>query len=299
MKARARIRVPFLLLPILIACGGSCFGTWEALKQMEFRSADTGKYLFRVTPHKDWVKRPGNCKGELFFVDKGKQKRVWSRYLINNSGPITAYATKSGEYVVTMNEWGWYGAFPVVIYGPDGKLIRMHSLESLGLEGDSDMPECSTVGVEWDENAIVFFGPKEKTLIIRLRWGRILMVKLDSGDVMDEEWYEEYKGWYIKETEWKKLHAFAREHSAKLAVFMLGSKDSRDRQTGAIAVGQMKCRGAIPKLRTLLDDPNAYGFQAGDGPLMTVYYVRKVAKQALEAMGEEVKGVVIEEPAKE
>jgi HEAT repeat protein len=150
----------------------------------------------------------------------------------------------------------------------------------------------------WDRNAVVFFGPKEKTLIIRLRWGRILMVELDDGDVMDEEWYEDHKRWYIKETEWKKLHAFAREHSAKLAVSMLGSKDSFDRETGAVVVGQMKCRGAIPKLRTLLDDPNVY-WRTGDGSLMTtVYYVRKAAKQALEAMGEEVKGVVVEEPEK-
>lgn len=49
---------------------------------------------------------------------------------------VTIPKKYAGHYVVTMDEWGSVGKFPVVVYGRNGELIAVHRTESLGLAGE-------------------------------------------------------------------------------------------------------------------------------------------------------------------
>ena len=108
---------------------------WMSIERKEFQSP-SGKYIFRIVPDESSEYHPGYCKGSLLKISDNKQKLIWSRYLINNRGPVHVFPADSGKYVVTMDEWGEIGTFPIVIYGNKGTLIKVHNTESLGLESD-------------------------------------------------------------------------------------------------------------------------------------------------------------------
>ena len=83
----------------------------------------------------------------------------------------------------------------------------------------------------------------------------------------------------------------------KKAIKLLSSQEPKDRQTGAIACGQLQIEESIPKLKELLQDENYYTTNLPK-EWTRVYYVRKAAKTALEQMKESVDNIVIEEPDK-
>ena len=78
------------------------------------------------------------------------------------------------------------------------------------------------------------------------------------------------------------------------ALRMLDSKESRERQTGAIICGQLRIREALPKLKGLLSDENSYTTNVPK-KWTRVYFVRKAAKKALEDLGETANNIVVEE----
>lgn len=277
-----------------LGAGLSRADEWEAPKEREDYSPRR-VHMLKVRPDTD--KGPGHCLGQLWSIEKDKKTLVWSRPLINDTAPVQALVADSGDYVVTMDEWHEVGKLPLVIYGNDGRLIQVHNLDSLGLAGVRHI-EVTVSSVWWSADAICFFGPKQEVLFIRLHWGQMLMVELSSGDVMDEAWYEIAKGWSMKPRDWRALHDFGKQRAAGRALELLASKKASDRKAGALAAGQLKCRKAIPRLRALLADGAMYRTKAGDGPWTQVFYVRKAAKQALEAMGETVRGIVVEQPDK-
>lgn len=72
-------------------------------------------------------------------------------------------------------------------------------------------------------------------------------------------------------------------------------KIQRNRETGCIHCGQLKLDDAVPRLRSLLEDKSTFsriGYREE-----VVYYVRKAAKEALEAMGHKAEAVVEYYPA--
>lgn len=241
--------------------------------------SSNGNYVFRVTPDVDWPDRNGWCLGELSRREDGEATVVWRRYLVNNLAPAMAVVSDSGSYVATLDEWGRIGKLPIVVYGFRGELIRVHSLESLF--GRMEIPGTWTVSsVLWRENGLVFFGPKDASLFVRLSTGQTLMIDLKSGDLMDYNWFE-----YHDASMQTSLLAFGRERSGVLALEYLRSDDARERQTGAMVAGQLGVRAAIPRLRELLTDEAESLTMSG---LVTTRhrYVADAAKEALTQMGE-------------
>ena len=217
---------------------------------------------------------------------------MWSRFLINNVAPVQTFITDSGEFVVTMDEWHHIGKLPLVIYGKDGRLIRVHNFESLGINQHLwHQIEVSASSRHWNKDALIFFKPEENILIIRLHWGKILMIDLISGNILDQltiilNQYDEIK-----------IRAFVNKKIRMLAFDLLNSKDPYERRKGAIICGTECITESIPRLRKLLLDKENYLLKKGDnGPSFTFYFVRKEAKEALELMGEKVENIVIEEP---
>jgi len=159
---------------------------WGPIEQTEFFSPNK-RYMLKIVPREDWPIKPGYCKATLFKIDGRERKGIWSRYLINNHAPVRVFVADSGEYVLTMDEWHSVGELPVVIYGPRGDLIRVHSTDSLGLKNDVEHIKKTVSSYWWNEGLISFFGPEEETFFIRLHWGKLVLLGLEDGDLMDED----------------------------------------------------------------------------------------------------------------
>jgi hypothetical protein len=285
--------VCFLLLLTTLLADRASADSWTSPTKREI-SSNNGKYVFVVTPHTGWTIKPGHCLGALYKVEDNKRTEVWSRNLINDVAPVEVFVADSGKYVVTMDEWHEVGKLPVVIYNILGGLVYVHSTDTLGLKEDVQHIERTVSSYWWNQDSISFFGPDDKTFIIRLHWGKTLFLWLRDGDLMDDEWYRICKDWLMPEAEWKAIHDFADTKIRKEGRALLDSKDASERKSGVLLCGQLKITSAIPRLKELLKDDQYYG--TGLFTSWTrVYYVRKAAKDALEAMGEEVKGVTVEE----
>jgi hypothetical protein len=76
-----------------------------------------------------------HARGTLYEAARreGDDVEVWSRELVNPYAPHQVLVADSGEYVVTFDEWGGVGYGPnvVVIYGPEGVVVKKFALEDL------------------------------------------------------------------------------------------------------------------------------------------------------------------------
>ena len=275
-----------LLIAAWVVCGvgwhpiAARADEWKPAKQREFASDDK-RYVFRVSPERrEAIPRMGFCKGELFEDTAGARRLVWWRYLINNTAPVRAYVSNSGDFVVTMDEWEHVGTLPVVIYERYGSLVCVHSLESLGLNRSSEHIECSVGSRWWNDNALILFGPKDEFLSVRLHWGEVLDIRLRDGRVLQKD--------DLEPNERRAFEKNMTRRAEKEVLRLLQSEDPEDRRSGAIHAGRLRIRDAEPRLRELLTDDASYA----EGLVLrkTVYYVREAARKALEEMSGQAVG---------
>jgi len=265
--------------------------SWGPIRKTEFFSQNR-KHMLKIAPHPDWPSKPGNCRATLFR----EQKEVWSRHLINNHAPVQVFVADSGRYVITMDEWHRVGDLPVVVYGPRGELVRVHSLDSLGLKEDGEWIKTTVTSRWWNEDSISFFGPDDAEFFVRLHWGKWIVIDLTNGDLFQREetfFRDDLRKKHEQKSE--RLAQYRKQTLAKYAVRMLRSEEAEDRKTGASVCGQEKLTEAIPELRKLLADRATLSTNVPK-QWTSVYFVRKAAKEALEAMGEKVGYILIEEP---
>jgi hypothetical protein len=166
----------------------------------------------------------------------------------------------------------------------NGKLIKRYSITALGLSfGDSNI---TSAGNDWYCNSIVFLTKTDKYFVARLRCNKTIIIDLKTIKHANN----------IPQKQKEEIDSMISEK----ALILLDSKSAGDRKTGAIICGQNKVKKAIPKLKELLADRSSY-FQITGTPSVStiIYFVRKAAKEALEAMGEQVDNTIVEEPAKE
>lgn len=66
-------------------------------------------------------------------IGNGRWKIVWQRDLVNDVAPVSALVSNSGAYVVTFDNWHFmgFGDDAIVIYGPQGGLIRALGLDDI------------------------------------------------------------------------------------------------------------------------------------------------------------------------
>ena len=87
-----------------------------------------------------------------------------------------------------------------------------------------------------------------------------------------------------------------------LALQWLDSEAPYKRQTGATVCKDLKISKGIPRLKELLQDKEFYTTYSGEirpGNGTIVLYVRKAAKEALLALGENIENVITELPEKD
>ena len=244
----------------------------------------SGEYRLRVSPSTSLPRSFGNCAAEFYRMEEGDPILLWSRHLINNVMPVRTFVTDSGKYVVTMEEWYRRGEFPVVIYGDRGQLIKVHDKDSLKLLADAISRLDIDIWASWSQYAVVFFGRNEETFIIRLCWGRMIMLRLADGQLLDEDWAD-HMG---KGIELRSLHEFATRRVQEVALELLQSPQPDDRVTGTLVARDYRLRRAKPLLQALLSDPSTliqYTAPVEDpSARRVVYYIREAAQEAMDAI---------------
>lgn len=137
-----------------------------------------------------------SCAGILWKKTKnGHYTQSWSRTLVNNVSPTSALVSKSGDYVVTFDNWHakGYGKDAVVIYGPGGKLVRELALNDIMSEAEVEALPRSVSSIWWGQEH--HFDADEKVLVLRIVSNgkmpyekgaefRKIRIKLDTGTVM-------------------------------------------------------------------------------------------------------------------
>ena len=268
-----------MLAVCLVSCATA--SQMAPLVDTTFGSED-GSHVVEIAPS---LGKPGYCAAKLSRIATNGTTVVWKRHLVNNYAPLSILVANSGTSVVTLDEWvprtqHAPAQFPLAIYGYGGTLIRLYNYEQLPA---------------WSRDAIVFFGPKDQSLFVRIQRGSLLIFDLKFGDLMDDEWFELHKGWSMSEKEWLELREFGRAELKQRALRALDSANGDTRRTAAIVCGQEGYEESIPALeRLLLDD--AHSLRGTPGPWNKFFYVRKSARDALLQLGKTVNNVVVEEP---
>ncbi|WP_337175006.1 hypothetical protein [Paludisphaera sp.] len=180
--------------------------SWAPPEAISVRSRD-GRFRLTVDPasavldppaDKDAPERPGCQKARAKLKKKsevGGFEVVWEQPLTNRVSPVEVLVGDDGT-VVTLDNWHWvgHGSNVVVIYGPDGKLVRSMGLEDFLTEEEVKELPHSVSSIWWghghrldmeDETLILNVGnanfPGEKAFT------KVVRVRLDSGELVEEE----------------------------------------------------------------------------------------------------------------
>ena len=253
-------------------------------KNEEYVSPDK-ECLLKVIPSLSPFQTPGNCRAEFYAVTNAKQKLIWSRYLINDYAPGRVFVANTG-HVVTIGEWRGVGAnhTDISVYaGDNGRLIKSHTLQSLGL------PEYKTPTKMYRgryANVIAFFDPSHRSVYVKFHWTDLVCVCLQSGLVIPRDANDMFN-----RTDYPK---YGDSHLKELVLELLNSETGIEQFVGALYTGQLKLQKGTSRLRALLLSNVSVSIKTNTGWIRK-YFVREAAKEALEALGEKVGGVTLEE----
>jgi len=151
-------------------------------------SADRA-FSLRVSPTKDFPRAKGNCLAELKARKGDKAGQVlWRGKLLNEWAPRRVLVAGDGRHVVSIDDWLHGGRrHAVVVYGPEGKLVRDLALSDL-LEADEIKHlDRGKFGLEWTGGAKFRFSRDHKVLFIRCGWGRLKVIDLATGEVQGKQ----------------------------------------------------------------------------------------------------------------
>ncbi|MDZ4870188.1 MAG: hypothetical protein SGI91_22935 [Alphaproteobacteria bacterium] len=104
--------------------------------------------------------KPGQTPGSKETAPRGlleraigaaRWKAVWTRDLVNDVSPVSALVSNTGNYVATFDNWHFmgFGDDAVVIYGPEGKLIRKFRLNDILPDYWVDALPRSVSSLDW------------------------------------------------------------------------------------------------------------------------------------------------------
>ena len=251
--------------------------------------SQNGKYVFRVTPN--WGEKPpqiGTCRGQLYRRENDELEIQWERPLINNIAPIRAYVADSGEYVVTIGEWGNFEEFPVVFYEHHGFLVNVH--------GRTDQIAPRLVigraimsGGHWLANSLFLFGPDDASFIIRLNTGDLVLFETDDGELINKKWKTKWRSFPHQMKLYDELHAQVGTLILYEALRLKSSDRPRDREKGQFILNQQTDAESAAILRQIAEQDQTVRIIESSGEKKDVEYpIRQAARQALEKLGQQV-----------
>ncbi len=153
----------------------------------EVRS-ENERYVLRVEMGRPTSSKARAARGTLLSRgETGSTERLWDRPLVNDVAPLHALVRDDGRFVITLDEYRRGGArHALVIYGPQGALLRHFTLPDLLQR--SDWPHVRVDGstVSWLDEAEFTFDDKSQQFVIRLNWDRTIRVDLLTMQLVPE-----------------------------------------------------------------------------------------------------------------
>lgn len=153
----------------------------HAARPLREASSESGAYALRIEPGRVGGAAP--CEAVLLRNVEGspRGRKLWERPLVNEVAPAIALVRDDGRYVVTLDEFRRGGArHALVIYGPDGGLLRHFLLTDLLTRDDWPHVRTSRRAIAWLGDAKYGFDDRAEQFVIRLSWGRTIRVDLRS-----------------------------------------------------------------------------------------------------------------------
>jgi len=174
---------------------------------------------------------------------------------------------------IHLSPWEHNDNAAIILMTHDGVKVKKIKLNEIMTDDDREQYAISTAGIDWYINSISFFSKNHNYFIIRLRWGKIVAINLTEMKV-----HLTIENGLIDEVF---------DMSRQIALSLLKSEDPKERQTGAIACGQLKVKESISSLKFLLrDDSYEYEVDYLTKKRTKKYYVRRAAEAALKLIGE-------------
>jgi hypothetical protein len=183
---------------MLCFAAGAGADSWLAPTEKDYYSA-ASVCRFHVVPgdgnahaHGTLFRTVGDVMDE--DVDVEEEATEWSVDLENPYSPHKVLVADSGDYVVTFDEWGrvGYGPNVVVIYGPEGEVIKKYDLEDLLTKEEITMVP-TTVSSRWwggdhylDEDAgelILIVGRQSEPGALTVP-SRAIRIRLAGGEIL-------------------------------------------------------------------------------------------------------------------
>lgn len=188
-----------LLWMAMLGAGGARADSW-AMPKIETTPSANGQFRFTVTPAPlsnqlayfreevaaERSDKPVERPAPLGLLEhrnaEGKWEPVWAGPLANPVAPVTVLVADDGRHVVTFDNWGsvGHGEHVIVIYGPDGALVRSLSLTDLVPQKYKDSLPHSISSLRWREEPRLIAG--DSTLLIP-----VLVPYIESLDVEAKE----------------------------------------------------------------------------------------------------------------
>ncbi|MBU1087521.1 MAG: hypothetical protein KKD05_08400 [Candidatus Omnitrophica bacterium] len=198
ISKKRNIICPIIAAFILISTTTSA-DTWKVPKSENYFSKNL-KFRFRVIPlsskGKDLSDKStmefSKCTGIMEIQnEKGEYNLIWKQTLSNDVTPVSGLVTNNGEYVVTFDNHHsmGYGNNVVVIYGPDGSIIRQLALKDFLSDNEIAQLPHTISSIWWHDNKH-HFDQDEKLLI--------LVIRLASDVPKVEEKNVQYKEIHIR-----------------------------------------------------------------------------------------------------
>ena len=116
---------------------------------------------------------------------KGVDTEIWAGDLVNV--PHRVVITDDGKFFVTFDTWGRLGfEHSVVIYSAAGHVIADIELPTLLTQAEIvDRVRWSVSSRGWVEDARIGFTETGDTLVLTLKWGKVIRVRLADGKVIE------------------------------------------------------------------------------------------------------------------
>jgi len=179
-----------LVVPLALAVGNAERKSVQILPpRVQTRFSADRAFSLCVTPTKDFPRAKGNCLAELKARKGEKAGQVlWRGKLLNEWAPRRALVAGDGRHVVTIDDWLHGGRqHALVIYGPEGKLVRDLELSDLLQPDEIKHLERGKLGLEWTGGAKFRFSRDHKVLFIRCGWGKLKVIDLATGAVQGKQ----------------------------------------------------------------------------------------------------------------
>jgi hypothetical protein len=177
------IETTILFLVLAIIASTIRADSWARPTTKRVTSADK-LWEFTAEPPKS---SPLSGKSTGTLISAKDKSVVWRAPLVCIPVFIEAYTVDGKPYVVTRDRWHRVGYdHCLVIYGPDGKVVKDYKLEDLLTEREILRHVTHSVSSRWWNEGTKYEFVKGGKYRMRFKWGKEVVVDLRTGKILGE-----------------------------------------------------------------------------------------------------------------